>query len=110
MLSVNGKDVKFESFDNILDAIGNYHHHQQQHDLLLSLLGDSPNEVALEFIKPNDVFKGPAIVTVITPDGITSSLISSILSLSLSSSLSKREENTNKYCQRTELKRRITVQ
>ena len=34
------------------------------------MLGDSPNEVALEFIKPNDVFRGPAVVTVIQPDGI----------------------------------------
>ena len=49
--------MKFETFDNILDMIG-----------------DAGNEVSLEFIKPDDVFKGPAIVTVITPDGKTTKI------------------------------------
>ena len=84
LISINGKDVKYESFDYILDAIGiiNILLSRLPSSSSSSLLGDAPEEVSLEFIKPNDVFKGPAIVTVITPDG--KSLSSSLSSWSSS--------------------------
>ena len=56
LVSVNGVDTKFQDFDSILSTIK----------------GAPENApVELVFIPPSKVFKGPAIMTVLTPDGRT---------------------------------------
>lgn len=54
LISANGKDLKFQDFDTILDT-----------------LGDSPEgqPIDLVFIDPRDVYNGPATLTVKTGDG-----------------------------------------
>ena len=54
LISANGKDLKFQDFDTILDT-----------------LGDSPEgqPIDLVFIDPKDVYNGPATLTVKTGDG-----------------------------------------
>jgi ferredoxin len=54
LISANGRDLKFQNFDTILDT-----------------LGDSPEgqPVELVFIDPKDVYNGPAVITVKTADG-----------------------------------------
>lgn len=54
LISANGKDLKFQDFDTILDT-----------------LGDSPEgqPIDLVFIDPKDVYNGPVTLTVKTGDG-----------------------------------------
>ena len=54
LVSVNGFDTKFEDFDTILDKIKS-----------------APSPLELTFIEPKNVWKGPATITVTTPDGKT---------------------------------------
>lgn len=55
LLTINEKDVRYEDFDTIIDTIV-----------------DAPEDqpLKLEFIDPRTVQRGPAILTVDTPDGL----------------------------------------
>ena len=54
LISVNGFDTKFQDFDTILDKIKS-----------------APSPLELTFIEPKNVWKGPATMTVTTPEGKT---------------------------------------
>jgi ferredoxin len=56
LVSVNGFDTKFEDFDTILDKIKS---------------APEGKPLELTFIEPKNVWKGPATMTVSTPDGKT---------------------------------------
>lgn len=54
LVSVNKQDVRYKSFDDILDLIG-------------GLPAEQP--IDLEMVYPDDVFKGPAVIAVTTAEG-----------------------------------------
>lgn len=54
LLSANGRNLKNESFDSVLEALGNL---------------PSTDPIELVFIDPRKVFRGPALITVEMPGG-----------------------------------------
>ena len=54
LVSVNDIDVRYKSFDEVIDVIGS---------------ADADKPVNLACIAPDDVFKGPAVLTVTSPEG-----------------------------------------
>lgn len=54
LLKINGKDVKFEDFDTIINEI---------------VAAPTENEISLTFIDPKNIVSGPAVVKVKTIDG-----------------------------------------
>ena len=56
LISANGKDLKYEDFDTVLDT-------------LKSCAEAEP--INLQFVDPRNVYRGPAVLTIETPDGKT---------------------------------------